>query len=416
MNDTEIIMEKSIDISNPIETCASDPIQMLSERLLIKGLRKRYLVFRIRFTIFRLAIECYKNPIHWFGVIRYFIRFRKKYLGNNKTNSLVKIDGKYYMGLYTPGWKSKVFNQFVISLLNDYKPIPNKKINRFMFAFVGITKKCPLRCEHCFEWESLNEKEVLTTENIQKIIQKIQDLGVGQIHLTGGEPLHRMDVLLDILKNADDCTDFWVTTSGFNLTSSNAKSLKDAGLTGVVVSVDHFDPEKHNSFRGNKNAFHWAMEAIKNAHSNNLVTALSLCATKDFTSKDNLMAYMEFAKKSKVSFVQLLEPKSVGHYEGKDVSLSDEQIGVMEELMMRMNFKSENWDFPIIIYQGYHQRRHACFSSGYKGIYIDSDGDLNPCPFCHNKSGSVLDKHFEQNLEFLKEKGCPSSVVNKFAV
>ena len=381
--------------------------------LFITGFKKRFLIFRIRLTILRIAINNYKNPIYWLGVIRYFIKLRKKYLGNNKHNRLVLVDDKYYMGLYTPGWKGNVFDTFILSQLDDYKPIPNKQINRFMVAFIAITKKCPLKCEHCYEWNSLNGKEVLTETDLNVIVAKIQKQGVAQIYLTGGEPMNRLRVLLKVLHQAEKTTDFWINTSGYNLTDINARLLKEAGLTGAVISLDHYIPEEHNQFRGNSNAFNWAKEAVKNANVNKLVTALSLCVTRDFVNKENLMAYMDLARDMKVTFVQLLEPKSVGHYEGINVSLSKDQIEIMEDFVLNMNFNTFNRGYPFINYHAFYQRRHGCFSAGYKGLYIDTDGDMNPCPFCHKKTGSVLDRKFEKNLELLRTNGCKGIIINQ---
>ena len=231
---------------------------------------------------------------------------------------------------------------------------------------------------------------------------------MSQIHLSGGEPLIKMDALVKLLNGADKSTEFWVVTSGFMLNNTNAKRLKEAGLTGAVISLDHFSPKLHNRFRNFKDAYYWVEEAVKNANNNNLITALSLCATKEFISEDNLMSYMELAKKLKVSFVQFLEPKAVGHYANKDVILNQDQIDLIEKFFKKMNFTSEYSTYPIITYHGYYQRRQGCLSAGKKGIYIDTDGDMNACPFCHKKTGNVLDSRFDENLELLNSEGCKS--------
>ena len=120
------------------------------------------------------------------------------------------------------------------------------------------------------------------------------------------------------------------------------------------------------------------------------------------------MSYMDLAKKLKVSFVQFLEPKAVGHYANKDVYLNQEQIDILEKFFMKMNFTEAYINYPIITYHGYYQRRQGCLSAGKKGMYIDTDGDMNACPFCHKKTGHVLYDNFETNLELLKSEGCSS--------
>lgn len=375
---------------------------------IITGLRLKLVRFHIKFTLIKVILQCYRNPIIWFQSLHYLIKLRRRFLGNTKVHKMVYINGKYHIGLYTPGWNSSVYEKFIASNLNDFKRINGIKPNRFNNIFFAITKKCALQCEHCFEWDNLNKKETLSDVELVEIVKKIQDKGVSQIHLSGGEPLIKMDAILNLLNHAKKDTNFWVVTSGFKLDNTNAKCLKDAGLTGAVISLDHFIPEKHNTFRHFKDAYYWVEEAVKNANNNNLITALSLCTTKEFISEKNLMSYMELAKKLKVSFVQFLEPKAVGHYVNKDIFLSDEKIEVLEKFFLKMNFSREFSTYPIITYHGYYQRRQGCLSAGKKGIYIDTDGDMNACPFCHKKTGNVLDDLFESNLERLTSNGCNS--------
>ena len=391
----------------------STTIDTSNTHRIVTGWRLKFIRLRIKLTLLKVIIKCYRNPIDWIQSLVYLIRLRRRFLGNNKVYKMAYANGKYHIGLYSPGWKSKVYEQFVASQLNDFKPITKLKVNRFNNVFFAITKKCALQCEHCFEWDNLNKKDVLETNELLEIVKKIQDKGVSQIHLSGGEPLIKMDTLVKILNHADKSTDFWVVTSGFKLNNNNAKRLKEAGLTGAVISLDHFIPEKHNTFRHYKDAYYWVEEAVKNANNNNLITALSLCTTKAFISEENLMSYMELAKKLKVSYVQFLEPKAVGHYANADVLLNQEQIEVLEKCFIKMNFTKAYNTYPIIIYHGYYQRRQGCLSAGKKGMYIDTDGDMNACPFCHKKTGNVLDSNFDQNLKILKSEGCKSYSINR---
>lgn len=373
---------------------------------IISGFRQKVIHLRLNFTILRIVIKGYSNPLDWIRAFRYLIRLRKGFLGHSKLTKMVVSGGDYYVGLYIPGWKTQFYTTFMASQLNDFKPIKNLPLNRFNTVFIAMTKKCPLQCEHCFEWDNLNQEEVLTPKMLKGIVDKLQDQGVCQIHFTGGEPLIKMGTLVDIITYAHRKSELWVTTSGYKLNATNAQRLKEAGLTGIIISLDHFIPEKHNAFRNFKDSYYWVEEAVKNAIENNLVTSLSLCATKEFISEKNLMDYMELAKKLNVSFVQLLEPKAVGHYANKDVLLTPDHMNTLEAFFVKMNSNSDYKSYPIITYHGYYLRRLGCFNAGLKGMYIDTDGDINPCPFCHKKKGNVLDDHFMENLSALKSEGC----------
>ncbi|NNK10971.1 MAG: radical SAM protein [Flavobacteriaceae bacterium] len=242
---------------------------------------------------------------------------------------------------------------------------------------------------------------------MQTTVQKLQDLGTAQIHFTGGEPMLKLKTVLSILKKAPKDSNFWMNTSGLKLTDTNARALKQAGLTGVFISLDHFEEEAHNRFRNYKDAFYWATTGAKNAINNGLVVAFSICTTREFVKEDHIIKYMELARDVGVHFVQFLEPKSVGHYKDKEVALSDRQVKLLENTFLIMNYSPGYLSYPIITYHGYYQRRHGCFSGGNRGLYIDTDGDINPCTFCHRKSGNILDANIEEKIEQLTAVGCP---------
>jgi MoaA/NifB/PqqE/SkfB family radical SAM enzyme len=382
-----------------------DVTEILKKQSLILGLRKEFVVLRFRFTIISIAIKSYNNPWNWIYVTATLDKLRRKVIGQHRLHKLAYVDNRYYWGLYTPGWNGIAFKKFIASEMNRVVPV-KQKVNRFNNVYVSITKKCSLQCEHCYEWENLNKKEVLSPNQLKTIVAKIQERGASQIHFSGGEPLLKVDLLVTILNSAKKETDFWVLTSGFQLTLENARKLKSAGLNGVMISLDHFDSEKHNGFRGFKDAYYWVEKGVQNAIDNQLVVALSLCATKDFTTFDNLMTYATLAKKMGVSFIQILESKAVGHYSGKEVSLSMEQISVLENFYLEMNYNSKYNNYPLICYHGYHQRRQGCFAGGNRSFYVDTDGDINACPFCQKKSGNVLDSNFDTSIKKLQETGC----------
>jgi MoaA/NifB/PqqE/SkfB family radical SAM enzyme len=167
----------------------------------------------------------------------------------------------------------------------------------------------------------------------------------------------------------------------------------------------------HNKFRGRQNAFEWAEKAVANARANKLVVCLSICTTRDFITKNNLAQYAELAKAWGVSFVQLLEPKAVGHYAGKNVFLTDEQIKLLEEFFTEYNYNKAYQDYPLIVYHGFYSRRIACGGSGKHYVYVDTDGDVHNCPFCQQKIFSALHDDIKQNLQHMALGGC--SVFNK---
>lgn len=248
--------------------------------------------------------------------------------------------------------------------------------------------------------------EVLSREDLLSVVTRFQQLGVSQIQLSGGEPLNRFQDILSLLDNARPGTDFWLYTTGYQLTKEKAGLLKKHGLKGITISLDHYDEELHDLFRGKKGAYVRALQAAQHALQAGLVVCFSLCATKKFISLENLLRYANLARKVGASFIQILEPKAVGHYSGQDVILDAYQQKILERFFEMINYDKTYASYPIITYHGYYSRRIGCSGSGKDYLYVDTDGDVHNCPFCQKKLFSARNNSFETLIAEMKMKGC----------
>jgi len=129
----------------------------------------------------------------------------------------------------------------------------------------------------------------------------------------------------------------------------------------------------------------------------------------------DLMKYADLAKSLQIPFIQLLEPKAVGHYEGKPVSLEESHYDLLERFYLLLNLDPAYTDYPVIIYHGFHQRRIGCLSGGNRILYIDSEGFVNSCPFCQTKSANIKDALVtnENVMETIKASGCQRYINEK---
>ncbi len=397
------------DIASPIDSSMGNIENKNSiqyDMQMIKGWKRKWIDVVVGLHILKLAIKNYGSIIKSLKVIKALYLLKKSILGGIQTK-IIKVNRKYYHYLYAPGYPSQAFDNYIEAELNRIIPL-KKKTNTLTFILFAITKKCPLQCEHCLEWNNLNKTESFGLQELNAVVSKFQNDGIAQFHLSGGEPMVRINDMLQVVATAGKQSEFYVLTSGFNFTAANAKSLKEAGLTGVVISLDHFDPKLHNAFRGLNNSFEQVMNAIRNAQEQNFVIALTICVTRAFITWENLLQYAALAKRLKVSFIQLLEPKAVGHYEGKNVFLEDTHLSLLDKFYFTLNFNPAYKDYPVIVYHGYHLRRVGCFSGGNRTLYIDSEGFVNACPFCHTKNFNIKDA-IKTDLNVaatVKETGC----------
>jgi len=113
---------------------------------------------------------------------------------------------------------------------------------------LSVTDRCNLRCSYCMpepEYVWLPREDILQFEEIERLVDVFLNLGVDKVRLTGGEPLLRRDLpaLLERLATRTSIRDLAMTTNGV-LLAPQARSLADAGLHRLTVSLDTLQPER----------------------------------------------------------------------------------------------------------------------------------------------------------------------------
>jgi len=374
------------------------------KQLILKGWEKILTYYKYTLhdliNIFRIY-PTYKDAII---ALRKVIRLFKKVPGAAHYK-IAKIAGNFWRVYYIPGWGTPVHNKHLFSQFNMFHS-HGQNASRLLNVYFSVTKKCFLNCEHCSDWNKNDHHEDLPLLDLLTITDKLLECGTCSIHFTGGEPMLRIDDLITIIRYAEDKCLFWILTSGYNFTELNARRLKNAGLTGVAVSIDHYDENRHDRFRGTKGTHKQAVKAVEFTISRQMVAVLSVCLTRETANMDFLMKYMEFAKELGVAFVQILEPRSVGKYKGMDVELLPDQIKVVEEFFIMINKKRKFDDFPIVVYHENYMRRIGCLASGKSALYIDAKGDIRSCPFCGSKSGNALKDDIDAMANKLSNRSC----------
>lgn len=117
---------------------------------------------------------------------------------------------------------------------------------------VSVTDRCNFRCVYCMPKEKfgkgykfLSKQELLSFEEIIRIVKAFSELGVRKIRLTGGEPLVRSELekLVEKIASIEKIDDISLTTNAVLLNEKRARSLRDAGLGRVNISLDALDDE-----------------------------------------------------------------------------------------------------------------------------------------------------------------------------
>src|SRR5438270_8870334 len=113
---------------------------------------------------------------------------------------------------------------------------------------VSVTDRCNFRCQYCMPAEGLpwlEREDILHFEEIERIVALTAAMGVGDVRLTGGEPLVRRDFprLAAMLAAVPGVSDLSVTTNGF-LLERDAAAIVQAGINRFNVSIDSLQRDR----------------------------------------------------------------------------------------------------------------------------------------------------------------------------
>jgi GTP 3',8-cyclase len=130
----------------------------------------------------------------------------------------------------------------------DGNPLRDGHGRRIADLRVSVTDRCNFRCQYCMPADGLpwlDREEILSFEELERLVRLFVALGVEDVRLTGGEPLVRRDFasLVSILAGIEGLRDLSLTTNGY-LLEAQADALVAAGIDRVNVSIDSLQRDR----------------------------------------------------------------------------------------------------------------------------------------------------------------------------
>ncbi|MBN2617649.1 MAG: radical SAM protein [Spirochaetales bacterium] len=296
-----------------------------------------------------------------------------------------KVGDKLYTNTFTPFYPSLAYDRYLDGVIKTSNGIATPIITNF-----AVTAKCPCNCWHC-SFSDRTKKDQLTLKNLKQAISEVQDMGTSIIGITGGEPLLRSD-LEEIIASIDERSMPIMFTTGYNLTKERVTKLIEAGLKMVIISVDHYDAEKHDKGRGKEGMHATALKAIKLFQEQNLYTAVSFVPNKAIVSdKEELYKILDFFKDLGLNDMRLTSPILSGQLTAKlDEKLTEENVKTVQEVQ---EFCSKTKDYPgAFVYDYFESDKMYGCGAGFHYIFIDSSGNVCPCDFAMLGMGNIREK------------------------
>lgn len=197
---------------------------------------------------------------------------------------------------------------------------------------ISVTDRCNLRCVYCMPEEGIetvSHQEILTYDEIHRLVKVFAQLGVKKIKLTGGEPLARLglDKLLKDIKGIPGIEQVTVTTNGVQL-AQQMDALAKAGVDGINLSLDTLNPEVFKNIT-RRDSFDKVMEGIKEALKYPEVPFKINCVPMGFEGQD-IVEVAELARQYPIH-VRYIEMMPIGFGRQYDGSREDDILQLLKE-------------------------------------------------------------------------------------
>jgi GTP 3',8-cyclase len=274
---------------------------------------------------------------------------------------------------------------------------------------LSVTDRCNYRCVYCRTGNDGAQFTELPIETYARMLRIFVSLGIEKVRLTGGEPLLRHG-LLDLIRETarlrpaftDAPLDIAITTNG-HLLVPMAKSLKQAGLSRITISMDAVDPETFTRITRVPGSFEHVRDGIRAAQDASLGPIKINCVLLRGFNDSQIEAFAEFSRKEQV-IVRFIEFMPLE----EDRTWSPETVVPMREIVTRLN--AVRTLVPLPANHISETARRYTFDDGLgeigiiapvsepfcghcSRVRITSDGKLRTCLFSqsdHNLVGLML--------------------------
>jgi cyclic pyranopterin phosphate synthase len=259
---------------------------------------------------------------------------------------------------------------------------------------VSVTDKCNFRCRYCMPAEGLEwlgRDELLTFEEMTRVVRILADLGVEEVRLTGGEPLARRDlpVLVGMLSEIDGVTDLSLTTNGV-LLDRFAAPLVEAGLERLNVSLDSLSHVRFAEIT-RRDALDRVLAGLEEAerHPQLRPIKVNCVAIRGFTEEE-VPALAELARRKPyvVRFIEFMPLDADERWDADDVLTGGEIRALIEarwplvEIPAKASSTARRFRFADGAGEiGFVNPVSEPFCSSCDRIRLTADGQLRTCLF-----------------------------------
>ncbi|GMB02244.1 GTP 3',8-cyclase MoaA [Pelosinus sp. IPA-1] len=254
---------------------------------------------------------------------------------------------------------------------------------------VSVTDKCNFRCSYCMpagntKW--FPEREILSYDELLRMIRIAVKAGITKIRITGGEPLVRKDLIPFIaeIRKIPGIQDLSMTTNG-SLLSQYALQLKKAGLDRVNISLDTLREDRFNKIT-ERSMFRQVLMGIKSAEQAGFTPIKLNVVVMNGINTDELIdfARLSFEKSYEIRFIEYMQFNS----DSRNLLVPTKQIkATLNQAGWGTLVEQPGSDGPATVFRfpgsqgsiGFISATTEHFCNQCNRIRLTADGRLKPC-------------------------------------
>jgi len=269
---------------------------------------------------------------------------------------------------------------------------------RISYLRVSVTDRCNLNCTYCLPLKNLkflDHAEILSYEEILKIIIAGTEIGIKKVRLTGGEPLVRRDFvqLVASVCRIPKLEDISITTNGV-LLKKRAKEIFDAGIHRINISLDTLNRLKYAKITG-YNYFDKVWEGLHKAEAVGFSPIkINVVAIRGLNDDEFFrLAELSVKKPYHVRFIEYMSIGHDSHWKPERYISSDEIKSKIESIGSLNKIPRATHDGPAERYRfesakgeiGFIRVLSQNFCSTCNRLRLTANGKLRACLFDDNE-------------------------------
>lgn len=194
---------------------------------------------------------------------------------------------------------------------------PNEKpVYRLNSVYLYLTSGCNLKCSHCwltptFVPKTEESPDAITADDVRKIIKEGKPMGLNNIKLTGGEPFLNKEIfdIIEVISSSGDIV-LDIETNGTLIDEKTAAFLKQHNCSSISVSIDGFNPQFHDIFRGVEGSWEASVKGVEYLVKEKLNVQIIMSLIKD--NINEIEGVVDMAKRLNVNSVKFNPVMPIG--------------------------------------------------------------------------------------------------------